>query len=497
MHVKMAGTPRITKLVFVLFSLTACSVAVAAESAWLRLRSADFTIYSDASRRELEEFAVTYAAFRQVSREALLKPGQTPPPSTILLFRREKTFKSHAPESKDRDFVMAAFSTEVDGTTLTTLSLTGDREQAMSMLFEFETTWMLGRLGYILPTWIGQGAGKVLSTLRVSKSRAILGEQVSGFDHAATHPWARFFEINEASPEYRGKGSEEMGVYHAQAWSIMHWVLLGGPDARDRFQRVSAELRIGYTTPDIAQVLDTPVASLDREISRHFRGRIRTREFPFDQIALRTGWSVSEAPSVEVDVQRAELLLAAEKTPEARALIRNLQATSDDSPLVQETLARVAMRENDREAAAKHFRKAIELGSKNPMTRLRSASARIDESSMHGADYPGNAGNNAAEAIVEIQDVLASDPTNLDAYRLLGRALFVAPKIKAQDLEKLSPGIAPGPAGSRVRYYRALLHLRLGQPEKADEDFRIIADAPSVPNNERQRARARISKQTG
>jgi hypothetical protein len=490
----MAGTPRITKLIFTLFSLAISSLSFAAEPAWLRLRSSEFTIYTDAPRRELEEFAVTYAAFRQVTRDLLLKPGQTPPASTIVLFRRENTFKKHVREPQDRDFVPAASSSEIDGTTLTTLSLAGDRDRALSLLFEFETIWMLGRLGYFLPTWIAQGSGKVLTSLRVSKSRVLLGEEKQfHFGDTRTLPWPRFFEINEASPEYRGKGSEDMAVYHTQAWSLMHWVLLGGSDTRDRFQRVAAELRVVSITPDVANVLDCPVANLDRELRRHF-SRFKPREIPFDEAALRSKWTVEPAPSLEVDIQRAEILLSSDRIVEARAIILNLQVTASESPLVQEALARFALRENDEAAATTHYRRAIELGSKSPVTRLRSASARLDESSMNGADYPGNAGHNAAEAIAEIQEVLTTDPTNLEAYRLLGRALFVAPKLEQQDLEKLSPGIGPGAAGARVRFYRALLHLRLNQPENADEDFRLIADDPTVPNNDRQRARARLTK---
>lgn len=493
----MAGIPRFAKQVITLFLLMSCGLAFGAEPAWLQLRSDDFTIYSDAPRRELEAFAVSYAAFRQVSREVLLKPGQTPPPSIILLFRKEKTFKNHVPIPEERNFTPATYSTEVDGSTLTALSLTGDRDQAMTMLVEFETTWMLGRLGYFLPTWIAQGAGKVLSSLDVSKSRVTIGARPSAFEETTTLPWERFFEINEASPEYRGKGAFEMGVYHAQAWSLMHWVLLGGPDTRDRFQRVAAELRGVSITPQVAAVLDCPVTKLSREISRHFRGGPVTRAFPFDEKSLRSTWNVENAPSFEVDIQRAEILFAAEKTVEARAVILNLQVTAGDSPLVQEALARSAQREGDSVTAAAHYRRALELGSKNPTTRLRSASALLDESSMNGADYPGNAAGNAAEAIAQIETVLADDPTNLDAYRLLGRALFVAPKITEQDLEKLSPGIGPGAAGARVRYYRALLYLRLNQPEKAREDLRLIADDSSVPNNDRQRARNRLTNKSG
>ncbi len=495
MHPKMAGTSRTLKQVLAFTLLAFCSFTFAADPAWLRLRSDEFTIYTDASRRELEEFAVTYAAFRQIGRDLLLKPGQTPPPSTILLFKRDNTFRKHVQAPKDRDFVPAASSLEIDGTTLTALSLAGDRDRALTLLFEFETTWLLGRLGYFLPTWISQGSGKVLSSLRVSKSRAIVGRD-DQFHFGNNHliPWQRFFEINEASPEYRGKGAQDMAVYHTQAWALMHWILLGGPDSRDRFQRVASELRIASINPDVPQVLDCAVADLDRELNRHFKGRSKTREIPFDETALRAKWTVEPAPAFEVDIHRAEILLAADKTIEARAIILNLQVTASESSLVQEALARFALRENDEAAATAHYRKAIELGSKNPVTRLRSASARLDESSMNGSDYPGNAGTNAAEAIAEIEQVLAVDSTNLEAYRLLGRALFVAPKLDEQDLEKLAPGIGPGNAGARVRFYRALLRLRLNQPEKANEDLRLIADDTSVLPNDRQRARDRMIK---
>ncbi|WP_175414719.1 tetratricopeptide repeat protein [Nibricoccus aquaticus] len=465
---------------------------LAAQPIWLRLQCADFSIYTDGSQRDLESVAVTYAAFRQLSRDLLLRPETKVPPSTIILFRRLDSLKKHSAPIQNSDLTIAAFSTEVDSRILTALCVAGDRKNAQATLFEFETIWTLGRSGYLLPTWIAQGAGQVLSSLEIDKSNAILGRDSGRFDHRLSIPWKRFLEINEASPEY--KGDDDPGAFHGQAWSLMHWVLLNQDNTQERFQRVSKEHSLLQHGKEVASVLDVPLATLNREVNKHFRGRLKTRAFPFDEKALRAGWTISPAPLAEVMINCADLLASAQKPAEARAELAQAVALAPEEPEVHEAIARLALRENDQETAIAHYRRAIELGSKNPMSRLRSATARLDESSTNGTDLPGNAGNNAAEAIAEIREVIALEPQNLHAYRLLGRALFLAPKLAEKDLDELTPGLVPGDAGSHVRYYRALLYARLNIFDRATDDLNTIVADPSVSANERRAAKSLLAR---
>jgi len=474
-------------------TLGLAGVSPAAEPTWLKLKCDDFSLYTDASQRDMENFALTYSAFRQISRDLLLRPGASVPPSTIILFRRTDSLKKYAGAPDDPDFRIAAFSIEVDGRLLTAVSVAGDREQAQSTVFEFETIWMFDRLGYLLPTWISQGAGEVISSLAINKSNAVLGRDPERFNDDDTIPWKRFFEINQASPEYKGKNST--GAFHAQAWSLMHWVLLDQDDARERFQRVSAELNILHFD-EITRVLDCPVADLDRALNRHFKGRLKTKTFPFDPVALRAKWTIAPASTYEVMAHKADLL-ASHQPAEAHAELDRALALAPDAPIVHEALARLAFREGDAESAIRYYRSAIEHGSKNAIPRLRSASAHLDESSGGtGSDRAGNAGSNAAEAIAEIRDALAIEPRNLEAYRLLGRALFVSPKLAENDIEELTPGIVPGRDGAYVRFYRALLYSRLNLSEQAAADFKAIAADPAVPSQDRKRAEDCLARET-
>ena len=486
---RLRSRARFTALFF-LFALT--GVCHAAPPVWLRLKCADFSIYTDATRRDLENFALTYAAFRQISREVLLPPDAAVPPSTILLFRRHDALKKHTAPLKDRDMKIGAFSLVVDDHILTALSVDGDREDAQETLFEFETIWTLGRLGYSLPTWIAQGAGEVFSSLKVEKTHAVLGKNPGRFDHELSIPWKRFFRINEASPEY--KGDKDAGAFHAQAWAVMHWVLLH-ENGRERFQRVASEHSLLHADKEIVSVLDCPVSDLTRELYRSSVGRLQTRKFPFDENALRATWTVEPAPPFEVVAYRADLLAAARKTEEARAELTRAAALAPDEPPVLEALARFALREGDAETAISHYRRAMEFGSKNSIPLLRSASAWLDESQLGGGDVAGNAGSNAAKAIGEIREVLSREPRNLDAYALLGRALFVSNKLNAKDLDELSPGIVPGDDGARVRFYRALLFLRLNQINRAAEDLRAIIADPSVSSLQRNRAESVLTRE--
>jgi len=70
----------LTRFTSLLFVVVLPGVCRAAEPGWLRRTCADFAISIDCSHGDLENFALTCTAFRQISRELLVRPGASVPP---------------------------------------------------------------------------------------------------------------------------------------------------------------------------------------------------------------------------------------------------------------------------------------------------------------------------------------------------------------------------------------------------------------------------------
>jgi tetratricopeptide (TPR) repeat protein len=472
---------------FVIAGLIAPHAAQAAPK-WIRLDADSFSILSDASPKEVEKFALDYAAFRQTLHDLVAPPGRRAPRPTILLFRTEKDFEKRVPKSDKPDVRMAAFTAEIDGDALLALPLAGDRRRALQLAFEFDTMWTLRRYGYFLPTWMSQGTGEVFSTLYLRKGQRVFGatdERFAGLTREGVMPWKKFFGIGRASPEYDGRKGR--GQFHGQAWALMRWVLLQDENGRERFRRLAEELR--RQPPDEAVATVMGVNDLQKEGSRYLRRNYEPRELPFDEEAVRASWTINPAPAAEVQVRLADLLAASGQTAAATWEIVQALNTAPNLPVVQEAAARRELRDHRPDLAIEHYRKAIEAGSTNPTAYLRSAADRLDRSRQGRFDVMGKGLSREIDAaITEIRRAIELDPGSGEAYRLLGRAFYVAPKLPEGAVEELSLGAGPGEEGVRVRLYRALVYTRLERNLEAREDLLALLNDGDAHENLRQEA---------
>ena len=206
-----AGMPLACRLLSSLAVVTFISASapwLPAKDAWIRVEGDGIVVLSDAAQKDAVEFAVNYSAFRRAFNEWFVPAGRRLPPTHLVLFRRRATLLKYCSGPQGWDVEKTVFTSGVDGSALLALSLAGDRQRPLETVFEYDTAWSLARIGYFLPLWMGQGAGEVMSTLRIEKGGSILGRDpgdiVSSLGNEDWFPWDRFSRIQTVSPEYNG-----------------------------------------------------------------------------------------------------------------------------------------------------------------------------------------------------------------------------------------------------------------------------------------------------
>lgn len=202
----------------------------------------------------------------------------------------------------------------------------------------------------------------------------------------------------------------------------------------------------------------------------------------FDEKAILARLKIEQAEEAEVDVRLSDLLVANGRETEGDVLLEQAVVLSPQSILVNEALARREVRRNNSTGAARFYRLALGAGSTNTNALIVSATARLEQSMSFGADIEGGGGASTILALEEIHRALQIDPGDLNAWRLLGRAYFVAEKASEAGVTELSQAITDDTNGIYVRYYRGLLLFRLGKTAAAlsDLDF-VIAGLRTPP----------------
>jgi tetratricopeptide (TPR) repeat protein len=426
-----------------------------------------------------------------------LSEGQRLPTTVLLLFKRSDGLKKYGPANEDDDHTLVTFTSQVDDAALMVASIAGNRRKAMEMLFEFETVWTMQRLGYFLPIWMTQGTGMVMASVEIRNGKCVVGTSrenltesyLESGDHLA---WPKFFSVSRGSPEYTGK--KQAGVYQLQSWALMHWLLLEGGKPRVVFEKLAAAIKATGFSEAVESVSGFPPEGFGKAIGRHFRVGDCRYETAFDEKGVRGRLKPVPAPDVEVHVQLANALASAKRDAESDRELELAASLAPDSVAVKEAGARKAIREDRKDDAVKLYREAIDAGSTNARAILFSASARLDEYSTGNVDYAGGGGPSTEVALQEIRRVLKMNSSDFDAYRLMGRALFVLPRLSEEMVAELEPAVMAGEDGCRVRYYRALLRDRLGDIESAIKDLRTILDDSEASNFTRRSAQALLAR---
>ncbi|HWA87382.1 MAG TPA: hypothetical protein VG710_14235 [Opitutus sp.] len=479
-------------ITFALFMALAGTVAARGKPQWLKVETPGFTIYSDAPEKQAAACAVDYAAFRRVLGELFVQPGHELPPSVLILFRSSSSFRDllgNRPE--ERGLTRVNFETEIDGTPYSTFAIAGDRHQALELTFEFETIWALRRIGYYVPVWMSQGAGEVLSELRLRKGKCLIGTA----DHHSSRSefnWPHFFELGETSSVYNDPS--QLGDYLSQAWGLMHWILFNDADTRTRFAALAARLRNTNAIDAVAAVMATPPDQFNRAINRHFARFRNGREIDFDEAAVRAQLHFTPAPEAEILAQTSNILAASNQVYRCNTRLDRARELDPDLPSVRNAWARRMLREGRQQEAIESYRAAIAAGTKNFNAYIISAMSRLDDVSSGGSDVAGEGGLPANTAADELRQAIKLNPGSTLAYRELGRAFFVMPKVTEANAAELTSGLVPGAEGEIVRFYRALVYARLGHADECRADLQAVVNDPVTDEHIRQAAAARLGR---
>jgi len=286
---KMKRFTVITVAVVLAWALISAAPALAQprKEEWIELRTANFTLFSDAGEKTVRRIGADLERLRDAL--AQLTPGLTlnsPSPTYIFVFKNAAAFQPYQRtyQGKPLDSGGYFLSRQLGNY----VAVNGDKRGDERAIIYHEYLHYVLRNNYAsLPLWLHEGLAEYYSTFDVGKDEVRIGlpiaEHVTWLRRNPLIPLASLLTLDERSPGYNE--SARRGAFYAESWALVHYLISGNPERR---LQATESLRLAQagTPPDqiFRQAFGTDPAVLDRELAKYVQSYI----FNFSRVPLRT-----------------------------------------------------------------------------------------------------------------------------------------------------------------------------------------------------------------
>ena len=347
--------------------LVVAGLAQGAPPKWVKLRSANFELFTSAGeragRRTIQQFERTRGFFRQ----AWQWEASDPVPVRIVLFRSKKEYLPYRPGEVAAAFYLSGHDADL-------IVLVAGNESSAAI---HEYVHLLVRhLGLRLPLWMNEGLADLYSSMRQVSGQFVVDyappERIATLRGENWVPLEQVLLAGRDSQHYTER--ERAGKFYAESWALTHMLTLS-QEYRPKVTELLQLLTDG--TPSVTAletVYGIPIEKLQRELQSYVR-QDRLNAAVFDIKLDKSGERPSAEPAagLEVGLLLADLLANTKKTEEALAMYEKVSSENPEAPGPYEGLGYLEYRLGDKDQARIHFGHAFELGSKNPRMLQRYA----------------------------------------------------------------------------------------------------------------------------
>jgi hypothetical protein len=465
--------PRALVAMFVaVFFVATPALDVSAADQWIEVKSAHFTVVSNAGERstrklvwQLEQVRSAMAALWSWAQPDLNKP------LSVIAVKDESGMRALAPQYwEDRKAVRPA-SVWVTGPDQHYLAIRTDVEVDDRGTINPYITAYWSYVGLVLhqsvagdmPLWFTRGFTGVLSNTIVRDDHILLGAPI---------PWElrilrersllllpKLLAVTRKSPE--AIHADPRQVYDAETWAFVHFLMFG--DQGKRAGALNAYAKLVTAGKDPTAAFTEALGPVDA-LEAPFRGYIQRSIFSYQRIAIdvsveRERFPVRTLAPAEAASQRALFHAAMGRSIESRAAIAEARKADANAAASHVAEGLLLDQEKKRDEAKAAFARAAELGSTSAYAHYRLASLTWQP-------------DPARETLVDIERHLTKavglNVRYAAAYAWLGEVRAYLGN--ADSIGLIRRAISLEPMESRHRLRAAHLLMRQRKPDEARVD---------------------------
>jgi tetratricopeptide (TPR) repeat protein len=273
---------------------------------WLRIRSPNFLIYSNTSRRKTTEIGLGFERFRTVFLR--LKPGarqRSDLPTTIFIFKNQESYEPYMSSPPERDRAIVGQFQQSRFGDMMSINAYPRQGDALPVVYHEYVHSLVAQNIPEAPLWFSEGLAEYFSTFQFRREKVEVGhfvpEHLRWLRNHSFIPLQRLVEIDHGSAEYRD--GDRGGGFYAQSWLLVHYLLVGGEVSSEDVPGFMRLLDYGESVgPAVQESFGVDAETFEKRL----RGYVNSQSLSFYSIPLA---DLGPEPELEVEAaDRSEVL---------------------------------------------------------------------------------------------------------------------------------------------------------------------------------------------
>jgi tetratricopeptide (TPR) repeat protein len=414
--------PRKWILIFPLLLSALHSRAVAeVKSPWTEVRSPHFTIYTDAGEKRGRDIALRFEQMRSIFASLTgERELRTAPALKIVVFRNQKELQQVLAHKKGR----------TDESTIG-LTLSGDYGTIIAFGLGIDDAWQtaLHEFAHMLlhtnfpPTqlWFDEGFAEYYSTIQVGDKEVVIGTEPNPYVTGTIlreKAWpgaVELFSVNHKSAAYQQPGPPR-DQFYAHSWVAVHYLF----DTRKLAEAAKYFSLVNDRQVAIPDAIRQAFGESPQDLDGDIRSYVLGTKFKFLKAPLSVGIKAASFSAAPVDEWKAAAVIARLHSISSEYLnqsIGEFQEVLQHDPGSADALSGLGLAyflEKDYVKADETLRKEMSLQDGDPYAHYYWALVIAAKSPASTADR--------AQLAEQAGSAVNVDPSNADAYFLLGKA---------------------------------------------------------------------------
>ncbi len=341
---------------------------------WIELESRNFTFFSNAGERTTRRVAADLEQLRAVIAEISDLDDSGPVPIYVYVFKNDRAFTSFKMLYRGRPAATTGYFLHREHANYIAINGGAGGDASNIVYHEFVHYYSTTNLPD-LPVWFEEGLAELYQTFEADATTARIGIPINHHLYrlktSQLMPIDALFAVDHDSPAYNEE--DRKGAFYAQAWALVHYLMIGNEQRRAETQQFVSLLQQGVPEDvAFARAYSTDPAGLQLEFRRYLGRTI----YPYLQLEasteVATGVTINRMDQADVLFRLGDLL--AQQNPLRPEVESYLSAAIILDPRQAQAFAALGRLAEDRASwieATDFYLRALDAGADDPVVLYR------------------------------------------------------------------------------------------------------------------------------